>query len=285
MISAAVAQTTAKTAAEEKIEIPRGGALAVDQFRVSRKLPDVPEGLAVLLLDAHVLARSRNLADVRIADADHRQIPYLVEERAEPLAVTLTVPERTAERRSSIYRLELPFERWPAGTRLVLTTNASVFDRGVVVRRVPDTHRNRRAELIASSRWRSTDPELAPAFETAFVVRDARAIEVVIDEGDNAPLPIASARLLLPSRALRFHHPGTPLVLLYGNRRANAPRYDIALLAPRLSGKPAREITLSAAIDERGEDGASERKWFWAGIVIAAVVLIAILLRLVLTST
>ncbi len=280
-----------KTVVASKLEvspglaIPLGGQIASDQFRISRKVPEGKAGLAVLLLDAHVLARSNDLADVRIADAEGRQVPYLVEERVEPLAVQLNVPERTAEGRSSIYRLELPYDTWPNGTRLVLTTSARVFDREVVVRRVPDNHRNRRAEAIASSPWRSADPELLPpAFEAGFAVRDARAIEVVIDEGDNATLPITSAQLLLPSRALRFYHPGTPLYLLYGNRRASAPRYDLALLAPRLFGEPAREITLSATIDERGEQDTSGRKWFWIGIVVAAVVLIAMLLRLVLFS-
>lgn len=271
--------------AETNLTIPPGSPIARDQFRVSRKLPEAPAGLTVLLLDAHVLARSNELADVRIADAEGRQVPYLVEERAEPLAVKLTVPERTPEGRSSIYRLELPYDTWPNGTRLVLTTRARVFDREVVVRRVPDNHRNRRAAAIASSPWRSADPELLPPpFEVNVAVRGTRAIEVVVDEGDNAPLPITSAQLLLPSRALRFLHPGTPLFLLYGNRRASAPRYDLALLAPRLSGKPARELTLPApALDERGDD-ATGRRWFWIGITIAAVVLIAMLLRLVLFS-
>lgn len=271
---------------EPQVDIPLGGAIARDQFRVSRKLPDAPVGLTVLLLDAHVLARSNDLLDVRIADAKGRQVPYLLEDRAEPLAVKLNVPERTAEGRSSIYRLALPYDAWPQGTRLVLTTTARVFDRDVVVRRVPDNHRNRRAEPIASSTWRSADPELVPpAFEASVAVRDTRAIELVIDEGDNAPLPITSAHFLLPSRALRFHHPGTPLFLLYGNRRANAPHYDIALLAPRLFGEPARELTLpAAAVDERGDEDAPARKWFWIGIVIAAVVLIAMLLRLLVSG-
>jgi hypothetical protein len=274
-----------KITAAPKLEIPLGGPIARDQFRVSRKLPEAPAGLTVLLLDAHVLARSNDLSDVRVADADGRQVPYLVEERAEPLAVKLNVPQRATEGRSSIYRFELPYDAWPNGTRLVLTTNAQVFDRDVLVRRVADTHRNRGAEYLASSMWRSADPELLPpAFEASFALRDARAVEVVIEEGDNAPLPITSAQLLLPSRALRFHHPGTPLFLLYGNRRAGAPRYDLALLAPRLFGEPARELSLPAAIDERGDADVSERKWFWIGIIVAAVVLIAILLRLVLFS-
>ncbi len=270
---------------QPQIDVPLGGPLAREQFRVSRRLPDAPGGLTVLLLDAHVLARSNDLADVRISNADGRQVPYLVEERAEPLAVKLNVSERTSEGRSSIYRLELPYDTWPDGTRIVLTTNARVFDRDVVVRRVPDNHRNRRAFPIATSPWRSADPELLPpAFEAGFAVRDARAIELVVDEGDNAPLPITSAQLLLPSRALRFQHPGTPLYLLYGNRRASAPRYDIALLAPRLFNEPAQELTLATAIDDRGDEDASGRKWFWIGVIIAAAVLIAMLLRLVLFS-
>ena len=280
------AQTApAKIARPAQLEVPRGGPIARDQFRVRRRIPEAPAGLAVVLLDAHVLARSNALADVRIADTAGQQVPYLVEDRAEPLAVKLNVPQRAVSGRSSVYRIELPYDAWPGGTRLVLTTNARVFDREVTVRRVQDTHRNRRAEPIASSPWRSAEPELPPpAFESDFVVRDARAIEVVIDEGDNAPLPITSAQLLLPSRALRFHHPGTPLFLLYGNRRVSAPRYDLALLAPRLFDEPAREIALSPLIDERGDDAAPGRKWFWIAIVVAAVVLIALLLRLVLVS-
>lgn len=270
---------------EPELEIPRGGEIARDQFRVSRRIPAAPAGLAVLLLDAHALARSNDLADIRIADADGRQVPYLVEDRSAPLVVGLKIPERTAEGHSSIYRLELPYDAWPQSTRLVLTTDARVFERDVVVRRVADTHRNRHAGALARATWRNTDPEtLPPAFEAEISIRDARAIEVVIDEGDNAPLPIVSAQLLLPSRALRFQHPGTPLSLLYGNRRASAPRYDIQLLAGRLFGEPARELTLSPGVDDRGDEDTPDRKWFWMGIIVAAVVLIALLLRLVLVS-
>lgn len=274
------------TRPEPQLAIPLGGPIARDPFRVSRKLPEAPAGLTVLLLDAHVLARSSDLADVRIADEKGRQVPYLVEERAEPLAVSLTVPQREVRDDRSIYRLALPYETWPYGTRLVLTTDARLFDRTVIVQTVSDNHRSRRPQWLANSAWRSADPELLPpVFETDLVVRNTRAIEVVIDEGDNAPLPITSAQLVLPSRALRFYHPGTPLFLLYGNPRASAPRYDIALIAPRLFGEPAHELTLpAAAIDERTDDAAPGRKWFWIAIIVAAVVLVAILLRLLVSG-
>lgn len=268
-------------------EIPLGGALDRGKFRVRRRLPNAPEGLTVLVLDAHVLARDTyGLSDVRIADDDGRQVPYLVEQRAEPLVIDLHVPNRTVEGSTSVYRIALPYEHWPQGTRLVLTTSARVFERNVVIRDVADSHRKRRSNVIDIEPWRTADPELLPPpLSFGFGARRTRTIELVIDEGDNAPLPLRSAQLLLPSYALRFHHPGTPLDLLYGNRRAGAPRYDIALLGPRLFGEPAREITLPPYGASEPEEGdASQRKLFWAGIIVAAVVLIALLLKLLLVS-
>ncbi len=60
---------------------------------------------------------------------------------------------------------------------------------------------------------------------------------LVVDEGDNAPLPLTKARLLLPSYRLRFFHAGgTPLRLVYGRDDLQPPQYDLALLAPRVMG-------------------------------------------------
>jgi hypothetical protein len=267
-------------------DVPLGRTIERDEFRVSRKLPNAPAGPAVLLLDAHALARSNDLADVRIVDDQGRQVQYLAEQHPKPLAVRLAIPQRSVDGRSSIYRLQLPYDRWPDATRLVLTTNARVFERDVAVQRARDNHRNRHARTIVERTWRSVDPSSPPPpLELNVALRGTRAIELVIDEGDNAPLPIASAQLLVPVRALRFHHPGTPLSLLYGNRRASPPRYDLSLLAPRLSGQPARVITLPPPKDvEPADDDPRGRKLFWIGIVIAAVVLIAMLLRLLLVS-
>lgn len=269
---------------EGTLAIPLGGTLDRGHFRVRRRIPNAPAGLTVLVLDAHVLARIEDLADVRIADDDGRQVPYLVERRAEPLAIDVPIPNRTVQGTASIYRIALPYENWPAEARLVLTTDARVFDRTVELRTVADNHRNRRAETIAFSPWRAADPEqLPPPLSIDLSGRRARSIEIVIDEGDNAPLPLASARIFIPSVALRFHHPGTPLDLLYGNRHVISPRYDIALLGPRLFGEPANEIAMPAyGAAEAGDDNGPQRKLFWAGIIVAAVVLIAMLMRLLL---
>jgi Protein of unknown function (DUF3999) len=264
---------------QAKMTIPLGAAVERAQFRTTRRILAGPVGLSVLVLDADVLARSPFLADVRIADPEGRQVPYLVERRAEPLSLRLTVPARRAEQSMSVYAIDLPYDKWPEGTRLVLETESRVFERSVTLRRAADSHRNREAAVLETAAWSSADPELVPPALSFDIPSGVGAIELVIDEGDNAPLPIASAKLLLPSSALRFYHPGTTLSLLYGNPRANPPRYDLALLAPRLFGEPAHELSLGP-VDAQAAEETPDRKIFWIAIAVAAVVLMVLLARL-----
>jgi hypothetical protein len=251
-------------------------------FRYSRPIPK-DRGLVSLLLDADVLSRS-SLDDIRIGDESNRQVPYLLEHRDAPLAIKLDVPKRDGSERTSVYRLELPYDSLPGGTSLVLTTTERVFERTLTLRRPVDERHGREARTLAVMTWRGTDPELAPSpltFEAPLA--GSHAIELVVDEGDNAPLPIATAQLLLPSYALRFYHPGGALTLLYGNPRISAPRYDLALLAPRLMGETAQELTLtSAAPAEPPAAGAAAKKWFWLALVAVVLVLLAMLGRLIL---
>lgn len=216
--------------------------------------------------------------------AKDAQIPYLVETRDEPLVVPLTLQRVDGERGTSVYRLALPYATLPAATRLVLETNARVFEREVTLRSAASERRGQVSSGLAHATWRATDPELLPPALTFDVpVRGIEALELVIAEGDNAPLPLARAKLLLPSAALRFHHPGSPLFLLYGNREAQEPRYDLSLLGPHLFGQPARELTLDPVKSSGTSEGPTlERKLFWAVMVAVAVVLLLLLARLLI---
>jgi hypothetical protein len=219
---------------------------------------------------------------------DDRQIPYLVERRDAPLTVPLRIPQRTrGERNRSVYRFALPFETLPEGTRLVVTTDARVFDRTATLSRAPDETRARDREVIGTEAWRSSDPEALPPPLTFNAPRSAtRAVDLELDEGDNAPLPIVSAQLLVPSFALRFISPGGPLTLVYGNSGSTAPRYDLAMLAPRLFGEPAREISLARAAPMIATgSAATERKIFWFVIAAAVVALLLTLGRLLSSSS
>ncbi|HEV7766988.1 MAG TPA: DUF2339 domain-containing protein [Thermoanaerobaculia bacterium] len=260
----------------------QGAVVDRSSFRVVRPIPNAKAGLAVLLMDADVLARSRALADVRIVSDGDRQVPYVIEKRDEPLVLPLTLQSADAERGTSVYRIAMPYRTLPYGTRIVLRTSARVFERAIDLRGAADERRGRSVSPAASATWRAADPELPPpalTFDPPLNGNDA--LEIVVHEGDNAPLPITSAELLLPSVGLRFHHPGTALSLLYGNTALTPPRYDLALLAPRLFAQSALDLTLApiaAAKDDDQDPGA--RKFFWIAIAVVAVALLALLGRL-----
>jgi hypothetical protein len=289
-------------AAPEAVALHRTGApIDAKTFRWTRTIPTGEPGLTALTLDAAVLAHSR-IADVRIARADGRQVPYIVERLEEPLRIDLPVLEFTPTpsatgsefstpdlgRTQSHYRLRLPYDTLPA-SRLVLTTPARVFRRQlrVEVVRPPALHDGRRGrwrETVASSTWIHAD-ESTPALPLTLELPAMHSDEayLVIEEGDNSPLPIAPPTLLLPTYRLRFYRDraDAPLSLLYGRPGLGAPTYDIALLAPELVGAAAVEV--APGPESAGGAAAAGRipqMVFWAVLGVAVLAMIALIGRL-----
>lgn len=272
--------------------VPAGAALDRTSFRVSRSIPPGPPGLTALRLDAAVLAESPSLADVRIVSSDDRQVPYLLETLGEPLVVKLPAPQPTgdprprageaAEGRLSFHRIDFPYETLPAA-RLELATTARVFARNVVLYRErlggrPETAGTFTA--IASSAWQSADPAReAPRLLLELPPGTGGTLFVSIDDGDNAPLPLAGASLLLPAHRLRFVREDGALALLAGRPGLAPPRYDLELLAPRLLGAPATEVELAPAPLPVAAPSVGA-KLFWAALVGAVVALLLLLARL-----
>jgi hypothetical protein len=255
-------------------DVPAGAPVDRSEFQYARPLGTIPRGVVSLTLDAHALSRSHELRDVRIVDAKSNQIPYLVAPLQSPTVVPLNVPLSTREGKQSVYRIALPFESLPSGTELELTTSAQVFERDVVLRRPLDESRGREPQVIDRLHWMST-----PTLRTSLA--SGRSIEIVVDEGDNAALPIVSAKLLLPAFALRFVSPGLPLTLLYGNPSIDSPRYDLALISSQILGQPARAIGLVGAPMKEPQEKREQPRFFGVAIAIAAVILLIVLARLV----
>ena len=273
-----------------------GAALDVSRFRYARTVPAGPPGLTALSLDAAVLAHSR-LSDLRLGNADGRQLAYLLEARDEPLAITLdplsSAPPpawmstyvRGPGHRTT-YVLRLPHET-TTESRLVLSTGARIFTRQLHVfveqgpRRPGDMAG---ARLLASSAWTHADPhDPAPQLTITLPAFAKRELVLMVDEGDNAPLKIDSARLLLPGYALRFFRADeSPLTLYYGDDALGAPRYDLALLKPYLLGVPATDLV--AAPEQPPTPIAPPRSmpiWaFWSVLIVAVLVLLALIWRL-----
>jgi hypothetical protein len=280
-----------------------GSTLDPAMFRYVRPIASGGAGLITVPLDAPVLAHSQSpaFADVRVLDASSRQVPYLVERASEPLSLDLTIePVSTmpaslqaalqSSRAVSVYRVRMPLERLPSA-RLVLTTPARVFMRHVRVgvEHAPDRRtRDPWFETFASSDWSHADQE-SPAPALALSVRplETREVFVTVDEGDNRPLPLNSPRLLLPSYRLRlFRERDAALRLAYGRRDLGAPQYDLALLAPQLTGAAATEV---APGPEETAPPASpvtfmSPRVFWGVLIVAVLVLVTLVVRLVRKS-
>jgi hypothetical protein len=274
--------TTSEAAETATIASFRGATVNRADFRYSRDVPSAPAGVTRLALDADVLSHSREVADVRLVDASDRQVPYIVENIAAPLTIALEVPARTADGSNSRYSLELPYDTLPPLSRLVLTTSAKVFERNVTLRAAADDRRGREPYALGSETWRSTQPDLAPpplSFDLA--ANDTKRLELTVDEGDNAPLPILTATLQMPSIALRYYSSGAPLTLLYGNAGAGSPQYDLALLAPRVLGEPARDLALTTVTTAKPESTSLDVKIFWVALGVATLVLLVVLARLI----
>lgn len=294
------AERPVKPEAESPAEsgIPEAGsAIDLGSFRYARTIVAHKPGLSALPLDAAVLAHSR-IADLRIAGTDRKQIPYLVERMDEPLALDLPALEKTQAPRSSqfdagrgtaarsYYRLRLPFRDLPPA-RLVFTTSGRVFRRNlrILIERNPFNERQEPwTESIASATWTHGDPETAAQALTLTIpsLKTTEAL-VIVEEGDNSPLPITSVKLLLPAHRLRFFRGSeSELKLYYGRNNLEAPRYDLAMLAPRLVGAAAGEIRLGPEVEVAPIKAQPiSLKLFWGILIAAVLVLLVLIARLV----
>lgn len=278
-----------------------GGPIDAGGFRHVRSIADARAGLVSLQLDAAVLAHSRGpaqrFADLRLLDETDRQIPYLVERRDEPLRIDLALAPadtRVADlkpapgRQLTLYEIALPYQKLPPA-RIVLETPARLFRRTVKlgIERPPDrAHRDPWFQLLASEIWQHSDQQ-APARPLSLEVDsiDASTLVLIVDEGDNAPLPITTAGLLLPSYRLRYYQRSGPaLRLVYGRDDLQLPQYDLALLAQQVMGASARDVAPGAEspVDSvPGGEGFISPVSFWVLLAGAVIVLTGLIVKLV----
>src|SRR4030095_2857896 len=103
-----------------------------------------------------------------------------------------------------------------------------------------------------------------------------REVCILVAEGANAPLPLGSVRLLLPSYRLRFFHPAdADLRIAYGRDDLAPPQHELTLLAAQIVGESAREI--STGPERSGattEAPLVSPPFFWGFLGVAVVALV-----------
>ena len=278
-----------------------GAPVDTSGFQYQRLLPDGPAELVTLPLDPAALAHSqgprRKFADVRIVDDQNAQIPYLLERRSEPLALDLPigattprVPDLKKRGRGtlSFYLINLPGENLPEPV-LSLETSEQLFLRSIElgVQREPDRrHKTGWFELLERTTWQHASlGSPAPSLEIPFQGQKGRELLLIVEEGDNRPLPIRAARLRLPAWQLRFFRTGSTLRLLYGRADLTEPRYDVALLSPSALSGPSREISAAPEVALSRTAALLSPRTFWIGLAVAVVVLLGLIVRLISSGT
>lgn len=206
-----------------------GRALDLDGFRFQRTVTGDP-GLVRIPLDDEVMQHANmDLSDVRLADADGDQIPYVL--RSDSLLHTWgELPfEREERGETSILRVPLPKSNVHVGA-VTLTTDAPVFRRRVRVARA----RGPQLQTLRAYDWLGENT--AGTLTLAVHQRIGDELIVMIDNGDDPPLPIETIRVDHPGwEVLAQLPPSGQAQLLYGNSSLRSPEYDFELVSPSVS--------------------------------------------------
>jgi hypothetical protein len=128
-------------------------------------------------------------------------------------------------------------------------------------------------------------------YDVSFSAVGHKTIKVIIDNGDDPPLKIKSARLQQLEHRLYFDAPSSALMLYYGDEKLDPPIYDYAKLF--LLAKDAAPAQLGAEQTNAAYTGRpDERPWterhpavLWIAIVAAVLILGAIALRSMKSAT
>ncbi len=262
-------------------------------FRYRRRLEVEPsaEGLSRLKLTAEDLAVARaDLADLRIVDqapgteaeANPRQWAYLLERgRASDLR-TLEAAAPETEDGTSSYALALPVT--PVNVeQIVLETSAPFFDRAYQLTATRDGQRI----TLARGRLARRIGDQRPV-EIAFAAHRVDALELRVEDGDDAPLPLDRIRARLPVAELYFAAPAGDYALLLGHPEGRAPRYELARVRDLVLAVASSQAAAGALEDNpdyrpRGRlatEQGLQRLALWLVLGTAVVVLALLTLRL-----
>ncbi|MDB6167729.1 MAG: hypothetical protein JWM88_593 [Verrucomicrobia bacterium] len=273
-----------------------GAALDAKAWAVRRPVALGQPGVQELELDAAALAHSRpDFADLRLLRAG-KQVPYLLEQpalaRSLPLEITAEAdPKRPT---ASVWRARLPQTGLPL-RRLTLSSTTPLFQRQIrVYEKITGPNGGTVAMPLTEGPWSRTPEAGTPetrVFELTERVR-TRTLWIETENGDNPAIALASVRVTHPVVRLIFQATATDgLELVYGNKAANAPHYDLSLVAAKLLTSTRHEAKLAESDAAEDGDGGNvfsnldPRLVFWGALALVVVSLLLIVAKLLPKAT
>lgn len=270
-----------------------GAALDTAGFSHRRTVKALPslEGLSLLrLLPADLAVLQPDLRDLRLIDADTRQWAYLLDadSRSQHIVARIEQLEPEAGDHRSRYRIDLEPGALPL-QGVELETEVPFFDRAFEL-----THREERpgepdrVQRLLAGRLRRSAGSTEPLDLQIGEIRAAR-LELLIEDGDDAPLVLSAARVSMPAPEVFFAAPAGDYELLLGNPGAEPPRYELerirdvvlALQASATEVGPLEDHGRYRALSWARLRGAGSTLLLWGAVGLAVLVLTFLTLRLV----
>ncbi len=271
-------------------DVPLTGApLDTKDWTYRKPLQIARPGVQELELDLDALAKSRpDFADLRLLLAGN-QIPYVLEQPALARSLMLTPAAAPDPKRPtvSVWQLHLPQAGLPL-RRLVLTSTTPLFKRDFrLYEKFASSDGRMHENTLASGAW-SRMPEPGVPETRVFelpgrVHSDTLWIEA--DNGDNPAIALGAVQVVYPVVRLVFKVAETEgFTLAYGNPAANAPRYDLSLVAVKLLTS-SRNVAHVGTGEQSIASGNPFTRLnggyvFWAALALVVVVLLVVVAKL-----
>jgi hypothetical protein len=250
-------------------------------------------GMQQVDLDLDVVTTADGLLrDLRVV-RDGKQCPYLIEQTSLLRGLTPEVSVENNPRYPTVSRWLLKLK--PANIPLKLltcTARSPLFRRQMVLFEEPvdDRGKPEQRHHLGEAEWVRTGAAAGVALELKVTARpqtDTLVLET--DNGDNPAIVLENFQFYHAVTRLWFHAPKQPdTFLYYGNRGANAPRYDLNLVAAQLltTERAAATLGTTESLKQIVAAGKSRKnQLLWSALGVVVLVVLALTARLLLRKS
>jgi hypothetical protein len=272
-----------------------GTPIDISSWRFRKRLNIERPGVQQLDLDLEVLAHAQPaFADLRLV-RNGRQLPFIIDRSATSRSlIPISAPANDPLKRAiSRWSLKLPLPNLPL-TRLTCTSPSPLFQRmATLYEETFDDRGGKYRRDLGSESWIQSPDRARKDFTlTLRAPPQTDTLFLEIQNEDNPPIELSGFEFAWPVTRVIFKTTETEgNFLYYGNLSAEAPHYDLSLVAGQLLRADKTTPTLGAeepwkkaSWAERQPPGNSS--WLlWAVLGIVVIALLAVIARLMPKQT